>query len=105
VQQLIRLDNVMDIGWRGRNAVNQAQRIIYANVHLHAKVPFIALFRLMHLWITLTGLVLGGRRRAEIMEAFTILPSLILSPLDFRYRLTSSNSFLPRLCRSSKCRK
>src|SRR5690554_4929801 len=43
--------------------MNQAQRVVDANVHLHAKMPFVALPGLVHFRIALAGAVLGGAGR------------------------------------------
>src|SRR5690606_16925727 len=62
MQQLVRGHNVVHVGSGGINTVDQAQRVIDADVHLHSEAPLIALLGLMHFRITLAGLVLGGTR-------------------------------------------
>jgi len=54
--------NVVNVGGRGVDAVNQAKSVINADVHLHAKVPLVAFPSLMHLRIALAALILGGTR-------------------------------------------
>lgn len=54
--------NVVDVGGRRVDAVDQSERVINADVHLHAEIPLIALPGLVHLWIPLTTFVLGGTR-------------------------------------------
>jgi len=49
VQQFAGGHNVMDIGSGGVDAVDQAQRVVDTNVHLHAEVPFVTLSGLVHL--------------------------------------------------------
>lgn len=43
----------------GSGGINQAQRIVDANLHLHTEVPFIALSGLVHFRIAFAALVLG----------------------------------------------
>lgn len=44
----------MNVGSSRIDAMNQAQRILDAKVHLHAEVPFVALSGLVHFRIGLT---------------------------------------------------
>src|SRR5690606_4599139 len=60
VQQIAGGHNVMNVGSGGINAMDQAQRIIDTNVHLHAEVPFVTLSGLVHLRVALAGTVLCG---------------------------------------------
>ena len=62
MQQVTGGYDVVDVGCRGIDAVDQAQCVIDTDVHLHAKVPRVTLSCLMHLRITLTALILGGAR-------------------------------------------
>ncbi len=65
VQQPLCLGDVMDIRRRPRDAVNQPQCIVRANMHLHAKVPLVALLSLVHLRVLVACLVLGRCRRGN----------------------------------------
>jgi len=47
---------------RGVDAVNQPECVVDTNVNLHAEVPLVALPGLVHFWITLAALILGGTR-------------------------------------------
>ena len=60
VQQSVGDHHVMDVGRCGLYRVHQARFGIHPNVGLHAKVPLVALLRLMHLGVTLPRGVLGG---------------------------------------------
>lgn len=60
VQQFVGGHDGVDVGSGGIDAVYQAQLVINTNVLLHAKVPFVPLFGLMHLRIALASTVLGG---------------------------------------------
>ena len=62
VQQLVGGYDVVDVGGRGVDAVNQPECVVDTNVHLHAKAPLVALLGLVHFWITLAALILGGAR-------------------------------------------
>ena len=53
---------VVDIGRRRRDRVNRARPRINANVRLHAEIPLVAFFRLMHLGV---AFVLGVFRRTR----------------------------------------
>lgn len=65
MQKLIIYRNIMNIRGRGGDAVNQAESVVRANVHLHSKMPLIILFGLMHFWVTLTAAVLSRGRRSQ----------------------------------------
>jgi hypothetical protein len=43
--------------------VDQTRLSVHANVRLHPKVPLVAFFGLVHLWVALTFVVLGGTGR------------------------------------------
>lgn len=59
MKKLICRIKIMHIRCCGFYAVNQAVPVINANMHLHAKVPFIAFLGLVHFRVSLTFLVLG----------------------------------------------
>ena len=65
VQQNMRLSHIGDIASRADDGMHQAKRGVHADMRLHAKVPVIALFRLVALRITLAVLVFGRRRRGD----------------------------------------
>src|SRR5680860_982488 len=50
VQQLIGGYDVVDVGGRGVDAVNQPKCVVDTDVHLHAEVPLVALLGLVHVW-------------------------------------------------------
>ena len=60
VQQSVRLCDVVLIGSSARDRMNQARLSVCANVRLHTKVPLVAFLGLVHLWVRLTRVVLGG---------------------------------------------
>src|SRR5690606_35887364 len=103
MQQLVRGHNVVHVGSGGINTVDQAQRVIDADVHLHSEAPLIALLGLMHFRITLAGLVLGGTRCRNDggidNAAFTQHQAVFLKML-----IHLLNSTLPRPCCSRKLR-
>ena len=57
--------DVVDVGCRGIDAMDQAKRVIHTNVHLHSEVPLVTFSGLVHLRITLAALILGGARRRD----------------------------------------
>ena len=65
VQQGVRLCDVVGVGRRGRDGVYQARFSIHATVGLHAKVPLVALFGLMHFGVSLAFVVLGRAGRCN----------------------------------------
>ena len=65
VQQAMALRDIMDVGRSANDAVHQARISIDPNVGLHAKVPLVALFGLMHLGVTLVAAVFGGAGRGN----------------------------------------
>ena len=65
VQQFAGRHNVMDIGSSGVDAMDKAQCVVDANVHLHAELPFVALSGLVHLRIALARTVLCGAGRRD----------------------------------------
>ena len=75
----------MDIGSAGVDAVDEAQCVVDANMHLHAKVPLVALSGLVHFWIALAGTVLdraGSRNNGGINDAaFTQHQAIFLQVL------------------------
>ena len=57
---------VMHIGWRNIDGMDNLLFAIHANVSLHAKIPLIAFFGLMHLGIAFLVVILcRGRRRND----------------------------------------
>jgi len=67
VEKVVSRYDVMNVGRRGIDAVDQAERVINADVHLHAKVPLIAFSGLVHPGrsddsVTFAALVLCGTR-------------------------------------------
>src|SRR5690554_5268642 len=52
--------DVVDIGSGGIDAVDQAERIVHADMHLHAKVPLVAFSGLSHLRVALAAFILRG---------------------------------------------
>ena len=72
VQQLVGGYDVMNVGSGGINAMNQAQSVVDTNMHLHAEVPFVTLFSLVHLRVAFASLVLcraGSRDSGRIYDA------------------------------------
>ena len=65
VQQRVGLDHVVDVGRRTPDRVHQAGLGIGTDVGLHAEVPLVALFRLVHLGVPLAAGVLGRTRRGN----------------------------------------
>src|SRR5690606_9216379 len=63
VQQSIGNVQVVLVDGRGFESVDEPQRIVHADMHLHPKVPLVALAGLIHLWIASVLAVLGGTRR------------------------------------------
>src|SRR5690554_3802943 len=53
VKKVARWHNVMDVGCCGIDAVNQAERVIDTDMHLHAKVILFAFSGLVHFRIAL----------------------------------------------------
>ena len=67
VQQFIGGYDVVDVGGRSVDAVNQPECVVDTDVHLHAEVPLVTLPGLVHFWrsadaVTLAALILGGAR-------------------------------------------
>ena len=62
MQQLVRLGNVVLVCCGGDHGVNQARVCIHANVGLHAEMPLVAFFGLVHFGVALFVLVLGRTR-------------------------------------------
>src|ERR1035441_9181003 len=56
---------IMHIGWRRRYRVDGLDFAINTDVGLHAKIPLIAFFGLMHLRVARAVCVLGGGRRGD----------------------------------------
>jgi len=64
VRQRMVLRDVVDVGCRADDRMHQARLSVHPNMGFHAEVPLIALLNLVHLGITLTGLVPGRARRS-----------------------------------------
>jgi hypothetical protein len=60
VQQSEGLRNVLLIGSSARDRMNQPKLSGCANVQLHAEVPLVAFLGLVHFWVKLPRVVLGG---------------------------------------------
>jgi len=65
VQQLTGGHDVVNIGRRGVDAVNQSEGVINADVHFHAEVPLAALAGLMHFRISFALFVFSGAGRRD----------------------------------------
>ncbi len=66
VKQSVNCLAVEDIGWRNIDGMDDLLFAIHANVALHAKIPLIPFFGLMHLGIAFFGVILcRGRRRND----------------------------------------
>jgi len=65
VQQGICLRDVVRVGCCGCDRVHKARMNVHANVRLHAKVPLVALFGLMHIGVSLALVVLGRSGRSD----------------------------------------
>lgn len=65
MQQGRKLLRVVDVGRSDLHRVNQLRARIHPKVPLHAKIPLVALLRLMHLRVAPPGLVLRRHRRAD----------------------------------------
>ena len=59
VQQSVSLGHVVDVGRCSDDGVHKARICVDSDMRLHAKVPLVALFDLVHLRITLTCAVFG----------------------------------------------
>lgn len=57
------VDDNIDVGCVADDRVHQARFSVHTHVHFHAEVPLVAVPGLMHLQVTLTGLVLGRAER------------------------------------------
>jgi hypothetical protein len=62
VQQGMSLRYIRHVGRRANHTVNQARVGVDANVGFHAKVPFVALLRLMHFRVTALPGILGRQK-------------------------------------------
>ena len=60
MQQLSRRGEVMHVGGRGDNRVDQTRVLIDADMDLHSEIPLVALLGLVHLQIALPLFVLSG---------------------------------------------
>ena len=56
---------VVNIGWRNLDGMDDLLFAIHANVALHAKIPLVSLFGLMHLGIAFLVVILRRRRRGN----------------------------------------
>lgn len=63
VQQVSRGHDVMNVGRRGVDAMDQPESVINADVHLHAEVPLIPFLGLMHFRISFALIVFSGAGR------------------------------------------
>jgi hypothetical protein len=62
VQQRMPLGDIIDVSRRSDNGVHQTGLRVHPNMGFHAEVPLVALLNLVHLGVTLTGLILGRAR-------------------------------------------
>ena len=65
VQQGVPLRDIVDVGRRADDRMHQARLSVHPNMGFHAEVPLVALLNLVHLGVTLTGLVLGRAGRSN----------------------------------------
>ena len=65
VQQGVPLRDIVDVGRRADDRMHQARLSVHLNMGFHADVPLVALLNLVHLGVTLTGLVLGRAGRSN----------------------------------------
>ena len=52
VQQVVQLVQVMLVGGGGHQCMRQAALGIHTNMDIHAEVPLVTFFGLVHLWVT-----------------------------------------------------
>ena len=62
VQQITGRYDVVNIGSGGIYAVNQSERVVDSDMHLHTEVPLVAFLGLVHFRIALAAVVLSGAR-------------------------------------------
>jgi hypothetical protein len=78
----------MNIRRRALNAMNQPQRLIYADMHFHTEMPLVALFSLVHFRVSRAGAVLRRRWRTNDRgidnAAFTHSQPLLSKMLIYR---------------------
>ena len=60
MQQLAGLGEVMNVGDRSYNRVDQTGVLVDFDMDLHSEIPLVALLGLVHLWIALPLFVFGG---------------------------------------------
>jgi hypothetical protein len=65
VQQNLRLCDVVLIGSSARKSMNQARLSVCPNVRFQPEVPRVTFLGLVHLWVTLTRVVLSGARSCD----------------------------------------
>ena len=65
VQQRVPLRDIVDVSRRADDRMHQARLSVHPNMGFHAEVPLIALLNLVHLGVTLTGLVFGRAGRSN----------------------------------------
>jgi hypothetical protein len=99
VQHLVGGQDVVNVGSGGIDAMNQSQRVIDTNVHLHAEVPFVAFSGLVRFWIALAGTVLsragsrnnGGINNAAFAQHQAVFLQVFIHP--FKQRLAQTVLF------------
>src|ERR1700752_4897560 len=101
MQQLGQHGAVGDIGRRRRHGVDQLGATVHPEMRLHPEIPLVALLRLMHLGSRALSAFLVDDG-ALMIVASTIVPVAPLNPFAAKCRWTSSNSFCPRSCASSR---
>jgi len=65
VQQRMPLGDIIDVCGCSDDRMHQARLSVHPNMGFHAEVPLVALLNLVHLGVTLTGLVLGRAGRSN----------------------------------------
>lgn len=91
----------MCIGGCGFNAMNDAQGVIYTNMHFHAEVPFITYPGLMHVRISLTRLFFC-RRRCTNNSGINEAAFFERQALFFQVIVILLNNFIARPCCTNK---
>jgi len=96
VQQITGRYDVVNIGSGGIYAVNQSERVVDSDMHLHTEVPLVAFLGLVHFRIALAAVVLSGTRGRDDgginNTAFTQHQAVLLQVLVhlFEQRLSQS---------------
>ena len=65
MQQRMPLGDIIDVSRRANDRMHYTGLRIHPNMGFHTEVPLIALLNLVHLGVTLTGLVFGGAGRSN----------------------------------------